>query len=179
MHIEPRSAMTLDTLLVEPPNTTESPFLHRKRKRLLETEEEMAPRSKNKAPPEGYICRKCHVAGHFIGDCPQSNEVHRKGHSGGECWFCLSNPQVEKHLVVSIGETSYVTLAKGPLRPEYSSHLLIMPITHVATADPDTRAEMNKYLDTITNLFAEQGWKAVGWECTFKSMHLCYQVGYL
>lgn len=30
-----------------------------------------------------------------------------------ECWFCLSSPQVEKHLVVAIGMEMYLALAKG------------------------------------------------------------------
>lgn len=30
-----------------------------------------------------------------------------------DCWFCLSSTNVEKHLVVTIGEEMYVVLAKG------------------------------------------------------------------
>lgn len=32
------------------------------------------------------------------------------------CWFCLSSPDVETHLVISIAEHSYVALAKVRLR---------------------------------------------------------------
>jgi len=35
--------------------------------------------------------------------------------------------QVEKHLVVSVGEEVYLALAKGPLNAD---HVLILPITH-------------------------------------------------
>lgn len=31
------------------------------------------------------------------------------------CWFCLSNPQVAKHLIASIGSETYVSLPKGQL----------------------------------------------------------------
>ncbi|POW23466.1 hypothetical protein PSHT_00099, partial [Puccinia striiformis] len=31
------------------------------------------------------------------------------------CWFCLSNPQVAKHLIASIGSETYLTLPKGQL----------------------------------------------------------------
>jgi hypothetical protein len=48
-----------------------------------------------------------------------------------DCWFCLSSPKVEKHLVVSIGDEVYLALAKGPLVPE---HVLILPITHYGSA---------------------------------------------
>lgn len=31
-----------------------------------------------------------------------------------KCWFCLaSSPDVEKHLVISVGEFCYLALAKG------------------------------------------------------------------
>ena len=42
-----------------------------------------------------------------------------KGGGGGSqgppaaCWFCLSNPQIEEHLIVSVGTLSYLALAKG------------------------------------------------------------------
>nr|CAD7434267.1 unnamed protein product [Timema monikensis] len=43
------------------------------------------------------------------------------------CWFCLQSSDVEKHLVISIGDEAYLALAKGGLVPE---HLLILPVTH-------------------------------------------------
>lgn len=43
------------------------------------------------------------------------------------CWFCLSSPSVEKHLVISVGTHCYLALAKGPLNPY---HVLILPIAH-------------------------------------------------
>lgn len=43
------------------------------------------------------------------------------------CWFCLSSPSVEKHLVISVGSHCYLALAKGPLTPY---HVLILPIAH-------------------------------------------------
>lgn len=30
-----------------------------------------------------------------------------------KCWFCLASPSVEKHLVITVGETVYLALAKG------------------------------------------------------------------
>ena len=46
------------------------------------------------------------------------------------CWFCLGSPQVEKHLVASVGTHAYVALPKGELTP---GHVLILPIQHVAS----------------------------------------------
>lgn len=41
------------------------------------------------------------------------------------CWFCLSSPDVESHLIFSIGEGYYCALAKGPLVP---NHVLVVQI---------------------------------------------------
>ncbi|ODV89754.1 hypothetical protein CANCADRAFT_143296 [Tortispora caseinolytica NRRL Y-17796] len=53
------------------------------------------------------------------------------------CFLCLSNPDLEKYLIIHIGNSSYITLSKGPLtvaKPEWnlpvSGHLLIIPISH-------------------------------------------------
>lgn len=32
-----------------------------------------------------------------------------------KCWFCLASPSVEKHLIVTVGNETYLTLAKGIL----------------------------------------------------------------
>lgn len=54
-----------------------------------------------------------------------------------ECWFCLSNPAVTKHLIVSIGSETYLTFPKGPLLPTPAAgevgvpgggHVLIIPV---------------------------------------------------
>ncbi len=51
-------------------------------------------------------------------------DVERKA-PAGPCWFCLSSPQVEKHLIVSVGEHVYLALPKGGLT---SQHVMILPI---------------------------------------------------
>ena len=43
----------------------------------------------------------------------------------GPCWFCLSSAEVEKHLIVSVGEHSYLAMAKGALTGD---HVMILPI---------------------------------------------------
>lgn len=30
-----------------------------------------------------------------------------------KCWFCLASPSVEKHLVITVGESTYLAVAKG------------------------------------------------------------------
>ena len=43
----------------------------------------------------------------------------------GPCWFCLSSAEVEKHLIVSVGNHAYMALPKGGLTDD---HVLICPI---------------------------------------------------
>jgi diadenosine tetraphosphate (Ap4A) HIT family hydrolase len=84
------------------------------------------------------------------------------------CWFCLSNPKVEKHLIVSVGSEIYVTLAKGPIvSPDDSEskvpglgHLLLVPITHYPTfgkipmpAKIEVINEVEKYKSAIRRMF--------------------------
>ncbi|KAI8811307.1 CwfJ C-terminus 1-domain-containing protein-like protein [Cladochytrium replicatum] len=103
---------------------------------------ENRPRQSGKLP-EGYVCRICNEAGHHIRDCPDAvRNRWGSGSSGNydavsrrdpnQCWFCLSNPTLESHLVVSINAETYVTVAKGALT---SHHVLVIPIAHF----PSTR----------------------------------------
>ncbi|AET39492.1 Drn1p Ecym_4447 [Eremothecium cymbalariae DBVPG len=52
------------------------------------------------------------------------------------CHFCLSNPHVQEHMIISVSSYAYTTIAKGPLtipRGEmgFSGHCLIIPIDHI------------------------------------------------
>ena len=60
-------------------------------------------------------------------DGPDSKRSSEPPKPKGPCWFCLGSPEVEKHLVVSVGTHVYVAMAKGPLNEQ---HVLILPITH-------------------------------------------------
>lgn len=93
------------------------------------------------------------------------------------CWFCLSSPEVEKHLVVSVGEHVYLALAKGPLTPD---HILIMPINHVqslAACQSDTalREEIEKYKAALEKYFAKMNKSVVYFERNFRTQHLQLQ----
>lgn len=111
-----------------------------------------------------------------------------KGHRGqrqpppgpGECFFCLSNPNIETHLISSIGEDSYLTVAKGPLTTsetnasvgiDYPAHALIIPLTHAATIafmndEPDTArrtfAEMTRFKESLQNMIAKRSSNKLG-----------------
>ena len=83
------------------------------------------PSNKRKSgniPPEGYLCNRCAIPGHYsihklsltlVGDCPERSRPQRQERSSrprqersrktkGSCWFCLSNPNVESHMIIGI-----------------------------------------------------------------------------
>ncbi|CUS08000.1 unnamed protein product [Tuber aestivum] len=96
------------------------------------------------------------------------------------CFFCLSYPQLEKHLIVSIGNEAYVTTAKGPLTNSatnpstlpFSSHVLIIPLTHTPTIaaidDEDSRKstieEMTNYRLAVEQMLKSRNCGAVTFE---------------
>ncbi|KAK4686926.1 CWF19-like protein 1, partial [Tremellales sp. Uapishka_1] len=136
-------------------------------------------------PPQGYVCRACGVENqHWIKDCPivveREEERSKKKELGpAECWFCLSNPKVTKHLIVGIGSETYVTLPKGQLIPTLPAHIaqggskplvpggghvLIIPIAHHPTllSIPPADAmsiisELESYKSSLRACYASYG----------------------
>lgn len=93
---------------------------------------------------------------------------------GDNCWFCLKSPQVEKHLVVSVGTEVYVTLAKGELVPE---HLLFIPINHVPSvtnAPEAVRDELEKYKKSIKEYMKTKNKTIILFERFINKNHHCH-----
>lgn len=119
----------------------------------------------------------------------------RRGPSGpGECFFCLSNPNVETHLITSIGAESYITVAKGPLptattfpKLDFPGHMLIIPFSHCPTfeaiGDDDVRkttmTEMNRYRHALHKMVCERSEGQLGsvtWEISrWNGIHVHWQ----
>ncbi|KAH7686484.1 CCCH zinc finger domain-containing protein [Dioscorea alata] len=79
---------------------------------------------------------------------------------GKRCWFCLSSSDVESHLILSVGESWYLALAKGPL---VDHHVLLVPIEHhphTLTMSPDAEKELGIFKNAVNMYFKKQG-KAV------------------
>ncbi|KAL9921226.1 CWF19-like protein 1 homolog [Glossina fuscipes fuscipes] len=89
------------------------------------------------------------------------------------CWFCLSCPDVEKHLIITIGEHFYLALAKGPVN-DY--HILILSITHIPAASQITNdeewEELLKFKDALRKFFKDQQQVVCFTERNYKSSHL-------
>ncbi|KAG0214875.1 GPI inositol deacylase [Mortierella sp. NVP41] len=160
--------------------------------------QENGARDLARGPPEGYVCAKCSVPGHYIKDCPlfkQENAARDLAHAnvpssergsasfgrkrGGDerkapklepCWFCLSNPTVDKNLIVSIGSEVYMAMSKGQLPETPSSlvpgggHVLLISINHFssfgmgdAAAMSDINSELRKYKEGLRKLYQSHG----------------------
>jgi len=150
------------------------------------------------------VCRGCASELHLINDCPavQQNRQGReeskrregppKDIGPDECWFCLSNPKLAKHLLVSLGEECYVTLTKGGL-PDTTSehsrirelfpipgggHVLIVPISHYPTllslpADEaaTTLVEVERYKAALRSFYAKYEVSPVFFEVAKRRAH--------
>ena len=80
------------------------------------------------------------------------------------CWFCLSSPNIDTHLVVSVGDHCYCALAKGPL---CAGHVLVLPIEHqpsTISLSLDAQMELEKYKYAIRECFRAQGKAAIFFE---------------
>ncbi|XP_038053166.1 CWF19-like protein 1 [Patiria miniata] len=94
----------------------------------------------------------------------------------GPCWFCLGSPEVEKHLVVSVGTSTYMALAKGGLIPD---HVLVLPIGHyqsIVDLPEDVIEELEQYKSALRRYFKSIGKTCVIFERNFRTQHLQLQV---
>ncbi|PIA43027.1 hypothetical protein AQUCO_02000462v1 [Aquilegia coerulea] len=85
-----------------------------------------------------------------------------------ECWFCLSSPNVESHLILCIGENFYCALAKGPL---IEDHALIIPIEHsgnVFEVESEVELELERFKKALKMYFKNQGKEVVFFEWVSK-----------
>lgn len=95
------------------------------------------------------------------------------------CWFCLSSPEVEKHLIIAIGDYCYLTLAKGGLRDD---HFLLIPIEHIQSLNDqkgnskELLEELERFKQSLIDYFGRQGQGVVFFERNFRSVHWQLQV---
>ena len=68
-----------------------------------------------------------------------------------DCWFCLSSPSCENHLIVDIGSSIYLCMPKGACNDH---HALIVPISH--DANQDSSKNIGIYADAGLTAEAEQ-----------------------
>ncbi|KAH8336930.1 hypothetical protein KR059_008551, partial [Drosophila kikkawai] len=89
-----------------------------------------------------------------------------------KCWFCLSSPDVEKHLIITVGEHFYLALAKGPIN---KNHVMILSTKHVPCAaqlSPEDWEELDKFKAALRKFFKSLGQVVCFTERHYKSVHL-------
>ncbi|KAJ1679539.1 hypothetical protein EV182_001847, partial [Spiromyces aspiralis] len=111
------------------------------------------------------------------------------------CWFCLANPNLDKQLIVAIGNETYLTMAKGGLvtdkpisNADYTSpvpgggHVLIIPINHYTnqhrrpdTSTPETwdnfKAETARFKRALADCYSENNCVPVFFEVCRNANH--------
>lgn len=169
-NIVPLSVMDPTELTKQPADVTECPYKLTMSKQALQKETE-------------------EKAGQFFYDMTEKKSSKRKGHDGGgpdrkkkhpqptgPCWFCLGSPEVEKHLVVSVGDHNYLALAKGGL---VEDHILILPIGHhqsTVLAPSEVVEEIEKYKSALKKCYKSLGKAVVFFERNYRTQHLQIQV---
>ena len=72
------------------------------------------------------------------------------------CRFCFENPNVAKHLIISVGTNVYLSL---PINASLTEcHCLIIPMNHVSAQtylDEDVMEEIKKFKKCLTRMFAD------------------------
>ncbi|KAG5436944.1 hypothetical protein PCANB_001354 [Pneumocystis canis] len=144
-----------------------------------------------------YTCQICSKKGHRDQNCTNKKNTNSRkivyhGPKSNFCFFCLSNPKIAYHLIISIGSESYLALPKGPLTTtstnspilSFSGHVLIIPIAHVPTINSveeinrnETKKEMERYRVSINEMFESKGCNSVAFEISRTTgIHLHWQV---
>ncbi|CAN9508519.1 unnamed protein product [Ophioblennius macclurei] len=182
-NIVPMRTMDPSELVKQPQDVTENPYRRKDKasfSSLAEQEEPAAqfffdlgqkrhggPRAGGRKRPEGdgqSLVQQRH------------KQPRRHPPPTGPCWFCLASPQVEKHLVVSIGSNCYLAVAKGGLTPR---HVLILPIGHyqaVVELSSEVLQEMEKYKAALKSFYKSKGERCLLFERNYRSQHLQLQV---
>ena len=129
-----------------------------------------APQKPTTPPPSvtspRHRCEKCGERGHMYTDCPDRPRPKRRKVTVDEssCFFCLSNRDVAKHLLVSVGEAAYVALPKGAMTP---GHVLVVPVQHAATRESlssDFEPELERHLEALHALYTTRDEVGVAFE---------------
>ncbi|KAJ3612398.1 hypothetical protein NHX12_020674 [Muraenolepis orangiensis] len=182
----PMKSMEQAELVKQPQDVTENPYRHpgkdknQRHKTGFDPAGDEEPASQ-KRPSDGdgspWDGERRGQGGPGEGDGQQHHKQPRRPpQPTGPCWFCLASPQVEKHLVISIGTHCYLALAKGGLTPY---HVLVLPIGHyqsVVELASEVVEEMEKYKAVLHKFYKSRGERCISFERNYRSQHLQLQV---
>ncbi|XP_033638777.1 CWF19-like protein 1 [Asterias rubens] len=171
-NIVPMKTMERDELVKQPQDVTECPYSWSSTKPEQKSQADMSN--------QYFFSQR----GGQRGRGQKRSRGQHSGHEGqrkppqprGPCWFCLGSPEVEKHLVVSVGTSTYMALAKGGMVPD---HVLILPIGHyrsMVDLPEDVISELDQYKAALRKYFKSVGKTCAIFERNFKTQHLQLQV---
>lgn len=81
-----------------------------------------------------------------------------------DCWFCLVNPQVEKHMIVSATTAAYIATARGPIKGD---HVMVLPVKHApcyAACPPELQTQIQAQVQAIREMCRAGGQDVIVWE---------------
>eukprot|EP00397_Hematodinium_sp_SG-2012_P018306 GEMP01018750.1.p1 GENE.GEMP01018750.1~~GEMP01018750.1.p1 ORF type:complete len:627 (+),score=145.97 GEMP01018750.1:38-1882(+) len=81
-----------------------------------------------------------------------------------DCWFCLANPKVQKHMILKVTPHVYLTTAKGGLTED---HVLILPVKHApsyAACPVELQHSIDAFIDAVRKMFQKDGKEIIVWE---------------
>lgn len=176
-NIQPMRKMSRSELIVQPPNSSEFPYMDiledfMAKEQLLRAKSfdtvdryrfDMSEEVEDKVDRGGRKRRK--------NDFPSGEKM-----PAAPCWFCLSNVDVEKHLVVSVGDVCYAAMPKGPLADD---HVMVLSIGHIQSlvaASDDIRKEVEKFKNAFTLAADKAGKSLVCFERNYRTQHLQVQM---
>uniref|UniRef100_A0A7N0UTD5 C3H1-type domain-containing protein n=1 Tax=Kalanchoe fedtschenkoi TaxID=63787 RepID=A0A7N0UTD5_KALFE len=112
-------------------------------------------------------------------DVPKMRTGNGKVNRSKECWFCLSSPNIESHLIISIGDSFYCALPKGPLLED---HVLVVPIEHAPntlSTPSESETELQKFLSSLKAYYKNLDKEVVWFEWIYRrGTHANLQVKY-
>lgn len=92
---------------------------------------------------------------HGGGPLKKRREIQIAIEPHAECWFCLVNPKVEKHMIVTATTEVYVATARGPITP---GNVLVLPVKHspcYAACPPELQEVLSSHVAAIRKMCRE------------------------
>ncbi|PAV79700.1 hypothetical protein WR25_19083 isoform C [Diploscapter pachys] len=182
-NLQPMRKMTRNELTAQPPNASEFPYMELLQE-LAKKEVELEREKRDKEGARNGASYRFDMSEEVEDPVDRGGRKRKRYDDGprpekkpaGPCWFCLSNVDAEKHLVVSVGDSCYVAMPKGPLTED---HVLILSIGHIQSivaAPSEVRDELEKYKNSFMLLADKNNKALVCFERNYRTQHMQLQL---
>ncbi|KJH41884.1 g-patch domain protein [Dictyocaulus viviparus] len=176
-NIQPMRKMNRDDLTKQPPNSSEFPYMDI----LLEFSAKSQIRACN--THDNVDRYRFDMSAEVEDNVDRGGKKRRKNDyiasekiPAAPCWFCLSNENAEKHLVVSVGSVCYAAMPKGPL---VSDHVMVLSVGHIQSlvaAGDEIKNEVEKYKNSFILAADKAGKSLVCFERNYRTQHMQVQM---